>query len=413
LTSPVLLDISRLVWGARRVGPTGIDRIELAYARHLMDDSTKRPACLVLHACGLLFGVTAAGGRRFIRDLDRRWQGLTPASRPARIAAVLGSYARLFTSVWIVGPWLRRRLKVHGGAPVFVVVSHHHVGHAFTIRRIRRVFKARTVCFIHDLIPIDYPEFCRSGAEARHHRAIDNAAKLFDAAIVNSETTARSLRAYIERSGNPPPSSLQICVAAPGVRPFPRPQAPAPGLLDRPYFVMLATIEPKKNHMLALNVWARLASASAQPPLLLVIGAPGWGCAEAIDMMQRSQRLRGLVIWHRHMADSDVGPALHGARALLAPSWVEGFGLPLAEALASGTPVICSDIPAFREVGRGVPEYRDPLDLIGWMNAVLDYSRPDSPSRAAQMARLADWHAPGWPEHFRMVDQLMKDLGPC
>ena len=87
--------------------------------------------------------------------------------------------------------------------------------------------------------------------------------------------------------------------------------------------------------------------------------------------------------------------------------------MPLAEALASGVPVICSDIPAFREVGRAVPEYLDPLDLYAWTDAVRDYSRPDSLRRAAQMQRLAQWRAPRWADHFTAVEQLLGDLDAC
>jgi glycosyltransferase involved in cell wall biosynthesis len=81
--------------------------------------------------------------------------------------------------------------------------------------------------------------------------------------------------------------------------------------------------------------------------------------------------------------------------------------LPLAEALASGVPVICSDIPVFREIGQDVPDYVDPLDLMAWRDAIVDYSRPDSPRRAAQMQRLADWQAPLWPDHFAIVERAL------
>jgi glycosyltransferase involved in cell wall biosynthesis len=81
--------------------------------------------------------------------------------------------------------------------------------------------------------------------------------------------------------------------------------------------------------------------------------------------------------------------------------------LPLAEALASGVPVICSDIPVFREVGRDVPDYVDPLDLFAWRDAIVDYSDPDSPRRAAQLQRLGHWQPPRWPEHFEIVERAL------
>jgi glycosyltransferase involved in cell wall biosynthesis len=162
--------------------------------------------------------------------------------------------------------------------------------------------------------------------------------------------------------------------------------------------------------MLLLNLWGRLATTMARPPRLLVIGARGWENEQVVDMLERSQRLYGLVEEHNRLDDLGVGSLLREARAVLVPSFVEGFGLPLAEALASGVPVICSDIPEFREVGRDVPDYADPLDLMAWRDQVVDYSRPDSPRRAAQMQRLANWRAPSWPDHFELVERALDEV---
>jgi glycosyltransferase involved in cell wall biosynthesis len=95
---------------------------------------------------------------------------------------------------------------------------------------------------------------------------------------------------------------------------------------------------------------------------------------------------------------------------LLFPSFAEGYGLPLAEALALGVPVIASDLPALREVGGVVPDYLDPLDGAAWRNAVADYVRPDSLARRAQLARLAGWTPPSWSAHFAILDEVLDGL---
>lgn len=410
--SALLLDISRLIWRARRRGPTGIDRVELAYARHFLSADGERPAYAVLHLFGFLFAVSPAGARRFVEELAMRWEGSAPAQRRGYLA-VIKTYCHLFTSVWVVGPWLRQKLRRHPGSPIFLVVSHHHVARDYTIDRIRCSLGVKTVCFIHDLLPIDYPEYFKPGWEARYRRLSGSIGRSFDAVIANSESTARCVRTHLQAEPDEPLSRVAIRIAAPGVRAFPQPQIDCRAGQERPYFVVLGTIEPRKNHLLLLNLWSRFASTMPVPPRLHVIGARGWENEQVVDMLERSRRLRGLVEEHGGLTDAGVGALLRHARALLLPSFAEGFGMPLAEALASGVPVICSDIPAFREVGRAVPEYLDPLDLYAWTDAVRDYSRPDSVRRAAQMRRLSHWCAPRWADHFTAVEQLLGDLDAC
>jgi glycosyltransferase involved in cell wall biosynthesis len=408
--SVVLLDISRLIWRARRSAPTGIDRVELAYAYHFVTGRQERPAYAVLHLLGFVVALSPAGGRRFIEALGSRWEGTqNPTTRTARLSQVLKIYLGLFLSVWYVGPWLRRKLGRHPGAPIFLVVSHHHIARGYTIERVRRGLQATTACLIHDLIPLEYPEYLPPGWESRYQCISDNLAHLFDAVIVNSESTAQAVRACMPSSPRKTRRALVRCAPL-GARAFPGAKRAGNNAPSRPYFAVLGTIEPRKNHLLLLNLWARLAVETSLPPRLIVVGARGWENEQVVDMLERSRRLRGLVEERNHMSDAEVGMLLANARALLVPSFAEGFGLPLAEALASSVPVLCSDIPVFRELGKDVPEYIDPLDLHAWKDAVHDYSQPSSGRRRAQLARLQRWRPPAWSDHFACVEQLFTDL---
>ena len=408
--SALLLDISRLIWRARRRGPTGIDRVELAYAQYFISGTSDRPAYAVLHLLGFVFAVSSSGGRRFIEELAKRWQGATPTSGWANLRSLIRLYGYLLVNVWFVGPLLRRRLRSHPGSPFFLVVSHHHVSRGHTIDRIRCSLNAKPVCFLHDLLPVDYPEYFKPGWERRYQQLARNVGRLFDATIANSETTASALRACLKEEPREALSCRTIRVAAPGVRTF-QATPVAPSIIqERPYFVILGTIEPRKNHLLLLNLWARLASTVAAPPRLLVIGHRGWENEQVVDMLERSRRLRGLVKELNGLSDAQVGSLLCGAQALLLPSFAEGFGLPLAEALASGIPAICSDIPVFRELGRDAPEYLDPLCMQSWLDAVIDYSSVDSGRRAAQLKRLEAWRAPAWREHFSTVEEMLAEM---
>ncbi|MGE5268156.1 MAG: glycosyltransferase, partial [Thiohalocapsa sp.] len=147
-----------------------------------------------------------------------------------------------------------------------------------------------------------------------------------------------------------------------------------------------------------------------QAPLLVLVGQRGWETENVIDMLERCPALRGVVIEHNSLPDAEMVPLLEGARALLLPSFAEGFGFPLVEAFALGVPALCSDIAALREMGADVAEFLDPLDGTGWRQAILDYALPQSPRRDAQLARLRRWEEPRWADHFAAVEHLLADV---
>ncbi|WP_237217867.1 glycosyltransferase family 4 protein, partial [Falsiroseomonas oryziterrae] len=189
------------------------------------------------------------------------------------------------------------------------------------------------------------------------------------------------------------------------------PEVAAPPVALRPYFVALGTIEPRKNHLLLLNLWRHFAATMGpQAPRLVLVGRRGWENENVLDMLERCTAIDGVVREAGTPPDREVAALLRGARALLFPSFAEGFGLPLAEALALGVPAIASDLPALREVGGSAPDFLDPLDGAGWREAVMEYARADSAARRAQVARLGGWQAPRWDAHFEVLDGLLAEL---
>jgi glycosyltransferase involved in cell wall biosynthesis len=180
---------------------------------------------------------------------------------------------------------------------------------------------------------------------------------------------------------------------------------------DRPTFVMLGTIEGRKNHLMLLQVWARLVRTyGVNAPRLLVIGQRGWECEQVFDLLDRSEVLRGAVVEVSRCTDAELNGHLATAKALLLPSLAEGYGLPLVEALGAGTPVIASDLPVFREIGQGVPDFLDPLDGPAWERAILAYAAEDSAARKAQIGRHSSYRAPTWSDHFDRVDSWLAKL---
>ena len=396
----ILFDVSRLVSRAGRETPTGIDRVELAYAEHLIAGSTPLSFTMITPLGG--FGMLPqAMAKEYLLVLAGAWR---EAGSPQRIPQAKRLARMLRTAaLWRGERALRGQCGSGIDRVVYMLVSHHHLEKRRAIARLKRQTRACFVCLIHDLIPIEFPEYALPGQNEKHRRRIETAAALADAVIVNSTVTREGFAPYLARAGRAPP-----VVAAPFGIDLPAASPAEPSSVEPPYFVCVGTIEARKNHLLLLNLWRQLVDDLGDAvPRLVLIGQRGWETENAIDMLERCPALRGVVIERTNVPDIEAARLVKGARALLLPSFAEGFGFPLVEALALGVPVLCSNLAAFRENGGDVPEYLDPLDGLGWRSAVIDYALPSSPRRAAQLRRLSDWRAPSWQDHFAAVEALI------
>ena len=178
-----------------------------------------------------------------------------------------------------------------------------------------------------------------------------------------------------------------------------------------PYFVMCGTIEPRKNHSLLLHIWRDVVARLGQmAPKLVVIGVRGWENEHVIDLLERCPGLRGHVIEASGLPTPSVKRLLLGARALLMPSFAEGYGLPVIEALAAGVPVIASDIPVFHEIGGDRLLTIHPTDGPKWRDAICAFSATDCPQRRELLARNANYRAPEWPSFFAAIEDFIFNL---
>jgi glycosyltransferase involved in cell wall biosynthesis len=375
----MLIDVTRLVkrtFQARLA--TGIDRVSHAYVRHY--GHRARALIRIAHQW-LVLGPRDSG-----RVFDTLLDGGAGSAR--RLAACIGRGI-----AWPSG---------RSGDQILINTGHsglEHSSYACAVRR-RRLLP---LYFAHDLIPVSHPQFARAGEARRHELRLKTMFDTGKSLIVNSQATRAALAHYGRANG----LRLPECVVAP-LAPAPMPPPSDRPLLAANYFVILGTVEPRKNHTLLLQLWRRLADQlGTAAPKLVVIGRRGWESKPVTDLLDRCPILKDHVSQKTDCSDRELSTWLRHARALLFPSFTEGFGMPLVEALALGVPVIASDLPVFREIAGAIPDYLDPLDGLGWHSAIVDYSRPHSVRRHRQVERMRGYSVPTWSEHFALVDHVI------
>lgn len=263
---------------------------------------------------------------------------------------------------------------------------------------------SKPVIVIHDLIPITHPELC--DGHDWFTKQIENTLNYGAGIISVSQASANSLINYAKKKNIQLPSIIVSPLASTR---FPKPSKKRPIL--EPYFVVIGTIELRKNQWSMLLIWKKLVeSLGTRTPKLVIIGERGSNNAHVLHFLNCSRLIEEFVIEKPFCLDSDLSTYLYHAQALLFPTFTEGYGLPLVESLELGTPIIASNLPVFHEIAGDIPEYLDPIDGLGWMEKIKDYAQTTSASRQAQIEKIRSYTPPTWSDHFDRIESFLDQL---
>jgi len=392
----VWLDATRLLSRIGRGSLTGIDRVELAYLDHLLarQNPQDRVFCRTTRGCLLL---RHAGGQR-LADMARGLDEAGPADLISRVTgrgarprhkaeATLRPFAEKRCPLWR----LQSMLKIATGTVTYV-----NVGHANLSDHVLGVFSrsgARCVVMVHDLIPLTHPDTVVVDLPDKFAGRMDRVRCFATHVICNSSATQRDLAALWATETRVP----EIFVAPLGLDPVDRPDlSKATGV-----FVMLGTIEARKNHATILDAWDILAQRMPADdlPQLHIIGPRGWRAEAVLDRLDRHP-LNGTAIFeHGALPDSQMRYHLARASALLFPSLAEGYGYPPLEALQLGTLPIVSDLPVLRENLGKQAVYLPPNDPYSWAETIMQLVHGTT-----AVPRIAPFDPPSWETHFSELD---------
>jgi glycosyltransferase involved in cell wall biosynthesis len=184
---------------------------------------------------------------------------------------------------------------------------------------------------IHDLVPLHYPEWTHRRTRAMHGAKYRNAARTCDVIFANSEYTAGDV---VDVLGVP---RSRVHVAYPGVEPDFRAEGERSDL-GQPYALTVATLEPRKNLTTLVEAYRLLGPGGLG---LAVAGGAGWGEQPLLDADG--------VLRLDYVPHEQLPPLYRGAEVFVFPSLFEGFGIPVIEAMACGTPCVVSSHPSLDE----------------------------------------------------------------
>jgi len=267
------------------------------------------------------------------------------------------------------------------------------------------------VSCIFDLIPELYPHACHEVTVPRFDAWLRQALVESDGFLAISRTVAEELSAFVETRALPRRPGLKIgwfhCGSdifdAPAEAPRDKIRAAVAGAA--PAFLCVGTIEPRKGHRTALRGFDELWAGGLDARLVFV-GRRGWFDEAVVGEIVHHPEFGRRLFWFDDVGDGELSFLYDSAAAVLFPSYAEGFGLPIVEAARRDRPVLCSDIPVFREVGGGGAAYfrvNDPHALAecvrGWLagdvgtdpSQVLRSTWADSARRIVEVVTREEW----------------------
>lgn len=393
---PILLDVSRLL-SRVGLGPlTGIDRVEAAWLAHLQG----RPHHLTARIPKRQLLLPPAAGAELLHWLGAPEVVPPASSLIARLRRAAAPRARAEEALaaralaigtgrgFGLGRALRRAMP-DGGS--WLALGHANLDPGPW----RALGGLRRAVMIHDTIPLDYPQYTRPDQVAVFRRRLTAALSHADLILTVSHATRDDVLRWADTLGL---QAARVVAAPIGTTLVEQAAVPADIALDRPLFLALGTIEPRKNHSVLLDAWALLARSLPpdQMPRLVIAGRRGWlneGVFARLDALPPG----GPVIERAGLTDGEVAALMTRAHALLMPSHAEGFGLPLTEAAGRGVPILAAPGPAAREVlGEGA-QWLAPDDPQEWAAAIQAVAR-------APLTRRKPLAIPRWSDHFSFVE---------
>jgi glycosyltransferase involved in cell wall biosynthesis len=279
----------------------------------------------------------------------------------------------------------------HGGADHFL--------------RLRRERSVRIASVCHDVIPFLYPQYCHRATVRDFPPYFLKLAGASEVMFCVSENTKRDAVRVLREAGAPVPRMEVIRLGddLPAAMGTVRPEIRE--LCRRKFMLCVSTLERRKNHRVLYHALRLIRESllDGSSPLLVFAGKPGWGVADLMSDITLDPVVQGYIQFVHGASDAELAELYRHTLCCLFPSYYEGWGLPVAEALAHGKVVLASNTSSIPEIGGNLVTYLDPLNPREWARAMEELMVHPEALAEREAAVRASYHPHRWSETAAQV----------
>lgn len=239
--------------------------------------------------------------------------------------------------------------------------------------RLRKAESVKIVRCCYDLIPVLYPQYCVADVAAHFTRYFLDVADSSDRVLCISKQSESDLKDLLSRTGGSPVNTRVFTLGDNVIKGrVENIGNEVRDIVAAPFILYVSTIERRKNHQVLYQAYHQLCKEGKKDrlPKLVFVGMRGWGVDELLKDIELDPVIKDTIVLCNHVNDAELQLLYQKSVCCVFPSLYEGWGLPVAEALALGKVVLSSDRGSLKEVGGDLVTYIDPWHSGAWATEI-------------------------------------------
>jgi len=417
MTIRVIYDCTRLIERSGNTTPTGIDRVDIHYLDGLLkNDEVEVVGILQIKGKFLMIGIDSVVILHSI--MYGKWieNSISNENFKTKIEEYIST---LTIDVKKINNLIEGKIdsrivsysKSKTKRPAYINTTFSGVDDIVLHSALKKVAQLKMIYFVHDLLPIEYPEYFWPDWNKVHYGRFMAISLNGDLIVAVSKDVKNKLEEAYVGAGI---SACPVVAIQNGVEDiFIKSRINSVHDYNpENQFTIVSTIEPRKNHLLLLNVWRDLINSNdcKNKPKLVIIGSRGWHNQNTFDFIDKADCLKPYVCVYSNVSDDFMISELKKSKAALFPSFGEGWGLPIVEAMSLGIPTICSDLPVHRESSQGFAEYLSPIDGLGWRNIINEYAHHSKDTCSNIHTNTLNFKPIEWTDSCHNLVSILSDI---